>query len=49
MELLYEHWTLLVARELLKGSMHFNDLRRGVPKGSVTVHGTADACRAVPH
>lgn len=34
MELLDERWTLLVVRELLKGSTHFNDLRRGVPKMS---------------
>jgi DNA-binding HxlR family transcriptional regulator len=34
MDLLDERWTLLVVRELLKGSTHFNDLRRGVPKMS---------------
>ena len=34
MELLDERWTLLVVRELLRGSQHFNDLRRGVPKMS---------------
>lgn len=34
MELLDERWTLLVVRELIKGSSHFNDLRRGVPKMS---------------
>lgn len=34
MELLDERWTLLVIRELLLGSTHFNDLRRGVPKMS---------------
>jgi DNA-binding HxlR family transcriptional regulator len=34
MELLDERWTLLVVRELLRGSRHFNDLRRGVPKMS---------------
>lgn len=34
MELLDERWTLLVVRELLRGSSHFNDLRRGVPKMS---------------
>ncbi|MFN6550369.1 winged helix-turn-helix transcriptional regulator [Mycolicibacterium septicum] len=34
MELLDERWTLLVVRELLRGSAHFNDLRRGVPKMS---------------
>ena len=30
-EILGERWTLLVVRELLCGSRHFNDLRRGVP------------------
>lgn len=34
MELLDERWTLLVVRELLCGSRHFNDLRRGNPKMS---------------
>jgi DNA-binding HxlR family transcriptional regulator len=34
MEVLDERWTLLVVRELLLGSKHFNDLRRGVPKMS---------------
>jgi DNA-binding HxlR family transcriptional regulator len=34
MELLDERWTMLVVRELLSGSRHFNDLRRGVPKMS---------------
>lgn len=34
MELLDERWTLLVVRELLEGSAHFNDLRRGVPRMS---------------
>jgi DNA-binding HxlR family transcriptional regulator len=34
MELLDERWTLLVVRELLEGSAHFNDLRRGMPKMS---------------
>ncbi len=29
MEILDERWTLLVIRELLLGSTHFNDLRRG--------------------
>jgi DNA-binding HxlR family transcriptional regulator len=33
-ELLDGRWTLLVIRELLSGSRHFNDLRRGVPKMS---------------
>lgn len=34
MELLDERWTVLVVRELLLGSSHFNELRRGVPKMS---------------
>ncbi|MDI3314171.1 MAG: helix-turn-helix domain-containing protein [Mycobacterium sp.] len=34
MEVLDERWTLLVVRELLSGSAHFNDIRRGVPKMS---------------
>ena len=34
MELLDERWTLLVLRELLTGSEHFNDLRRGLPRMS---------------
>jgi DNA-binding HxlR family transcriptional regulator len=34
MEVLDERWTLLVVRELLLGSSHFNELRRGVPKMS---------------
>jgi DNA-binding HxlR family transcriptional regulator len=34
MELLDERWTLLVVRELLQGSRHFNDIRRGLPKMS---------------
>ena len=34
MELLDERWTLLVIQELLVGTKHFNDLRRGVPKMS---------------
>lgn len=37
MELLDERWSLLVIRELLCGSRHFNDLRRGVPKMSPTL------------
>jgi DNA-binding HxlR family transcriptional regulator len=37
MELLDERWTLLVIRELLAGSRHFNDLRRGVPRMSPTL------------
>lgn len=34
MEVLDERWTLLVVRELLAGSSHFNEIRRGVPKMS---------------
>lgn len=34
MELLDERWTMLVMRELLSGSRHFNELRRGVPRMS---------------
>ena len=32
MELLDERWTLLVVRELVSGTEHFNDLRRGLPR-----------------
>ena len=34
MELLDERWTMLVIRELLEGSRHFNALKRGVPQMS---------------
>lgn len=34
MEVLDERWTILIVRELLCGSTHFNQLRRGVPKMS---------------
>jgi len=34
MELLDERWTLLIVRELVAGSRHFNDLRRGLPRMS---------------
>lgn len=34
MDVLDERWTLLVVRELLLGSKHFNELRRGNPKMS---------------
>ncbi len=37
MEVLDERWTLLIVRELLAGSHHFNELRRGVPKMSPTL------------
>jgi len=36
-EILTERWTPLVVRELLSGSTHFNDLRRGVPLMSPTL------------
>jgi len=36
-ELLDERWTLLIVRELLAGSIHFNQLRRGVPRMSPTL------------
>jgi DNA-binding HxlR family transcriptional regulator len=34
LELLDQRWTMLVIREPLLGSRHFNDIRRGVPKMS---------------
>jgi DNA-binding HxlR family transcriptional regulator len=34
MEVLDERWTLLIVRELVTGSRHFNELRRGVPRMS---------------
>ena len=37
MELLDERWTMLVIRELILGSAHFNDLRRGVPRKSCRI------------
>ncbi len=37
MEVLDERWTLLILREMLAGSSHFNDLRRGNPKMSPTL------------
>jgi len=40
MELLDERWTLLVVRELLSGSEHFNELRRGVPRMSPSLLST---------
>jgi DNA-binding HxlR family transcriptional regulator len=36
-EILTERWTLLVVRELLLGSCHFNQLRRGIPQMSPTL------------
>jgi hypothetical protein len=35
MELLDERWTMPVVRELLLGSRHCNELRRGVPQARV--------------
>jgi DNA-binding HxlR family transcriptional regulator len=37
MELLDERWTMLVIRELVAGSRHFNELRRGLPRMSPTL------------
>ncbi|MEV6655290.1 helix-turn-helix domain-containing protein [Streptomyces sp. NPDC051219] len=37
MELLDERWTLLIVRELMTGTEHFNELRRGVPRMSPTL------------
>lgn len=34
MEVIDERWTLLIVREMLLGSTHYNELRRGVPKMS---------------
>jgi DNA-binding HxlR family transcriptional regulator len=36
-EVFAERWTPLVIRELLTGSVHFNDLHRGVPLMSRTL------------
>lgn len=36
-EVLDERWTLLVVRELVAGSVRFNDIHRGVPKMSRTL------------
>jgi DNA-binding HxlR family transcriptional regulator len=36
-EVLTQRWTLLIVRELLAGSTHFNDIRRGVPRISATL------------
>jgi DNA-binding HxlR family transcriptional regulator len=36
-EVLCERWTALVVRELMCGSTHFNELRRGVPRMSPTL------------
>lgn len=40
MELLDERWTLLLLRELIMGSEHFNDFRRGLPRMSPTLLST---------
>ncbi|MEE2056117.1 winged helix-turn-helix transcriptional regulator [Rhodococcus artemisiae] len=37
MELFDERWTLLIVRELVLGSEHFNELRRGLPRISPTL------------
>ncbi|MGH3333615.1 MAG: winged helix-turn-helix transcriptional regulator [Nocardioidaceae bacterium] len=37
MELLDERWTMLVVRELVSGTEHFNELRRGLPRMSPTL------------
>ena len=37
MELLDERWTMLGVRDLVSGSEHFNELRRGVPRMSPTL------------
>ena len=31
LELLGDHWTLLIVRDMLTGTTHFNDLERGLP------------------
>lgn len=36
-EILAERWTLLILRDLLVGSRHFNDLRRSIPLMSSTL------------
>ncbi len=36
-EILCERWTLLILRDLLAGSRHFNELRKGVPLMSPTL------------
>lgn len=37
MDLLDERWTMLIIRELMLGSSHFNTMRRGVPRMSPTL------------
>jgi DNA-binding HxlR family transcriptional regulator len=48
MELLDERWTMLLMREMLLGTEHFNDLRRGLPRMSPTLlsHRLERLCRA---
>jgi DNA-binding HxlR family transcriptional regulator len=36
-EILAERWTLLIIRDLLQGSRHFNELTRGIPQISPTL------------
>ena len=36
-EILAERWTLLILRDILVGSRHFNDLRRSIPLMSQTL------------
>jgi DNA-binding HxlR family transcriptional regulator len=36
-EILSERWTLLLLRDLLLGSRHFNEIRRGVPQMTPTL------------
>jgi DNA-binding HxlR family transcriptional regulator len=48
LDLLGERWTLLIVRELLCGSIRFNDIQRGIPRISRTMlslrlHALADA------
>jgi hypothetical protein len=45
MEVLDERWTILIVRELLFGSEHFNDLRRGVSKMSFEAPANPDPRR----
>ena len=37
LDLVGERWTLLIVRELLSGSIRFNDIRRGIPRISRTM------------
>lgn len=40
MEVLDQRWTVLIIRELLQGSQHFNEVRSGVPRMSPTLLST---------